>query len=322
MKRQLHILLFYLAAAVLAAAGLASCQNKELYDLRFTDPTAKAVTVRINWAEGLPVPTANGMRINVFSLNPDVAPHYGKDDVSAHGGLVWLRPGTTHQTFAYNYADNNLKFVNEHDPALIEAVSTELTRATYSRAFPDEQTIDQVRGDFHVGIHPGYTVLDTDQEQFFDLYPADAVKTYTFEIRGVAGAEFIASARGAISGFSASYFLATGELAAEPSTLLFNAQANGGQKTVTGSFRTFGRLDVTNNFTIEILYPSQTPGEGIVQYTWDVTGQIADGTNYHILIENDPANGIPEIPDPGTVNENGGWDVKLNEWNDIAVPLE
>jgi hypothetical protein len=321
MKRQFHILLFYMAATVLATAGLASCQNIDLYDLRFTDPTDKAVTVRINWADGLPVPTVNGMRINVFSLDSDVV-HYGKSDVSHMGGVVRLTPGTSHQTLAYNYADNNLKFVNEHDPALIEARSTELTRATYSRAYPDEQTVDQVLGDFHVGIHSGHTVLDTDEEQFIDLYPADVVKTYTFEIRGVAGAEFISQVRGAISGFSASYFLATGELATEPSTLLFNAEANGEQKTITGSFRSFGRLDETNNFTIEVLYPSRTKEDsGIIQQTWDVTDQIADGTTFHILIVNDPADGIPEIPDPGVGDDNGGWKVDLNNWNNIAVPL-
>ncbi len=292
-----------------------SCQNKDLYDPN-TRPTGKGVTVRINWAQGLNVPTADGMRINLFSLD-EGAPHYGKADVEHHGAQVNLQHGTTHKTFAYNYASNNVKFVNESDGDLIEATSSRLTRATYSRAFPDEPTVDQVRGDFHGGVNPGYTVLNTSDEQFIDISPENVVKTYTFEIRGVEGAEFISQTRGGISGFSASYLMATGTLSATPSTVLFNAQANGAQGTITGSFRTFGRLDVTNNFTIEILYPSNTPGAGILQKTWDVTGQIDNNNNFHLVFED---SGIV-VPDEGSESQADGWDVDLNDWNDITVPL-
>jgi hypothetical protein len=100
--------------------------------------------------------------------------------------------------------------------------------------------------------------------------------------------------------------------------VLFNAQANGAQETITGSFRTFGRLNKTNNFTIEIHYPSNTPGAGIVQKTWDVTDQIDNGTNYHIIIEDADIN-IPD--DGGTGNPGGGWEVDLGDWNDVTVPL-
>jgi hypothetical protein len=256
------------------------------------------------------------MRINVFSLMADI-PDYGKDDVSATGGGVQLQSGASYKTYAYNYAGNNVKFVNEDDAELIEASSSELSRATYSRAFPEEKTVDQISGDFHVGINPNYTVLDTDREQFIDVTPFNAVKTYTFEIRGVKGAQFISKTRGGISGFSASYFLATGSLSATSSTVLFSAQANGVQESITGTFRTFGRRNVTNNFTIEILYPSNTPGAGIVQKTWDVTAQIDGDTNYHIAIDDA---GI-DIPDEGGQGQTDGWDVDLNNWNDETVPL-
>jgi hypothetical protein len=304
------------------AAIATSCQNKELHDpgVLPTQPEG-SVVVRINWAPGLNVPTVDGMRINLFSHTEDI-PDYGKDDVSATGGEVRFpprRPQTvlSYKTFAYNYEGNNVKFVNESDSILIEATSNSLSRATYSRTFPEEPTIDQVRGDFHVGINPSYMVLETDEVQFIDVYPENAVKTYTFEIRGVNGAEFISQTRGGIAGFSASYFLANGGLSTTSSTVLFNAQANGEQNTITGSFRTFGRLDRTNNFTIEILYPSNTPGAGIVQKTWDVTGQIDDGINYHIIIDDADIN----IPDEGGMGETGGWEVDLNDWNDVTVPL-
>jgi hypothetical protein len=306
----------YYATLVLAAIA-SSCQNKELHDPNFVGGyKGEEVSVRINWAQGLNIPTEDGMRINLFSLTEDVS-DYGKDDVSALGGEVLLQPKASYKTYAYNYTGNNVKFENEDDANLIEATSSALSRATYSRAFPEEETIDQVRGDFHVGINPSYTVLDTDQEQFIDVDPVDVIKTYTFEVRNVKGAEFISQTRGGISGFSSSYFLATGGLSSTSSTVLFSAQANGEQETITGSFRTFGRRDVINNFTIEILFPSNTPGAGIVQQTWDVTEQINDGTNFHIIIDDSGIN----IPDEGGEEHSDGWDVDLNDWNDVTVPL-
>lgn len=306
--------LTYAAFCALAIVAAAACRNKELHD---PDTTAGAdVTVRINWTDGLSIPYADGMRINIFSLTPGVA-GYGRADVAWNGGKVRLIPDASYITYAYNYVGNNVQLRNENDPLLIEATSPPLTRATYSRTFPDEPTIGGITGDMHAGVNVSYTVLRTGDPQYIDVYPEEIAVTYTYEIRGVTGARFIRAARGAISGFSASRFLATGALSPTPYTILFeNSQVNAGAGTITGSFRTFGRLNHDNYFTIEILYPSGTPGGGILQQTWNVTTQIYNGANFHILIED---SGIV-IPDEGG-EDAGGWLVDLNDWNDVTVPL-
>ena len=274
------------------------------------------VSVGINWTAGQTIPYTNGMRINIFSLDP-AAPDYGKDDVPWNGASVRLLPEVSYKTYAYNYIGNNVQFRNESDPVLIEATSSPLTRRTYSRAFPDEPTIGGITGDMYFGVNPSYTVLRTMDDQHIDVYPESIIYTYTYEIRGITGAQFIHAARGGISGFSASHFLATGQLSDTPSTVLFdNASVNVANGTITGSFSTFGRLDTANGFTVEILFPSNTPGSGIVQETWDVTVQINNGTNFHILIDD---SGIV-IPDEGGTAA-GGWEVDLNDWNDTTVPL-
>jgi hypothetical protein len=53
-----------------------------------------------------------------------------------------------------------------------------------------------------------------------------------------------------------------------------------------------------------------------------VTGQIDNGTNYHIIIDDSEM----EIPDEGGGDngggeQTGGWEVDLNDWNDVTVPL-
>jgi len=300
------------ALLALVSAGV-SCQNKRLDDIATPpDLTRADVNVRINWTAGQHPDTVDGMRIDIFAL--DGTPDYGKADVAYNGGAVKLSKGSTYLTYAYSYIGNNVQERNESDRNLIEAISAPLVRATYARAFPDEPTISGIIGSMYVGENPSYTVQDTSDPQYIDIYPQDVVKTYTFEIRNVQGVEFISATRGGISGMSASYFLATQSLSTSPSTLLFDATANPSQNTITGSFRTFGRLNATNNFTIEILYPSST--NGIMQRTWDVTGQIDNNTNYHIIID---GTGVV-VPDEG-----GGttsvWDVNLNDWNSTTVPL-
>ncbi len=305
-------LILYTVSA-LAVFALSSCQNKDLVD----PPTSGNVRVSINWEEGLNVPTKDGMRLNMFSLDPDGA-HYGRAEVAHDGAEVNLGHGTTHKTLVYNYTGNNVRFRNENHPDLIEATSGAMVRATYTRAFPDENTISEVVGDMHVDMHPSFTVEATDEAQVIEVWPQDIVTTFTYEVRNIVGASFIRQTRGAIAGFSASHFMATGELSPQPSTILFNGTVNVADGTITGSFRTFGRLaDSVNDFTIEILFPSNNPGNGIIQKTWDVSAQIAGGAT-HIIIDD---SGI-EIPDEGGGETGaGGWEVDLTDWNDVTVNL-
>ncbi|MFV0328027.1 MAG: hypothetical protein ACK5LF_27265, partial [Bacteroides xylanisolvens] len=134
---------------------------------------------------------------------------------------------------------------------------------------------------------------------------------------GVSGTKFISATRGAISGMSNSYYLNSGTLSTTVSTLLFNATADVSGSMITGSFRTFGRIDnTTNNFTIEVLYPSSTGG--ILQKTWDVTDQISNGTNFHIIIED---SGI-DVPDEGGGGTGGGFEADVEEWEDEVIELK
>ena len=309
---------------VFTAAGV-SCQNKLLSDGGCgggIDPNLTDVTVRINWTAGQNIPTVYGMRINLFSLDGGV--DYGRDDVPCYGGVVKLPFETQWLTYAYNYVGNNVQFRNEADKDIIEgtsaplvrATAAELVRATYSRAYPNEPTINQIVGDLYVGINQSYTVQRTADPQYIDVYPQDVVDTYIFEIRNIEGAEFISATRGAMSGMSASYFLATGALSTTPATVLFDATTNPTQGTITGQFRTFGSIQPTNDFTVEILFPSST--NGIMQKTWNgVVPEFLGNRTYRIILD---GTGIV-VPDEGGPLT-GQWDVDVKDWNNVTVPLQ
>lgn len=295
-----------------------SCQNKDLcFDHIGVDPNAPQVDIDIHW-DGIPnPPVSHGMRINLFSLDGNKA--YGLDDVPHTGTTVALGCNTIHRTMAYSYTGNNIYFRQQLNCDLIEAYCSTQTRTTYTRAYPDETTYAEPSGTFFVGTHPSYTVLDTRERQVIDIYPQDKLVTYTFEVRKVRGAQNITATRGAIAGMSSSYYIGLDKLAETPSTILFNAGVDVEGQRITGSFKTFGRLETTNNFSIEILFPSKT--SGILLRTWDVTWQISgvNADNYHIIVDLDY-----DIPGGGDEDgeDTGNWEVDVNDWENINVPLK
>lgn len=288
-----------------------SCENKELGMPAASEETA-AVQVAFDW-RGIAqseIPTADGMRVNIFGRD-NLVRDYGVDDIAYTGGTVHLVKEASYMTLAYTYQGNNIYFRNESDRDLIEAYCNAQTRTTYTRSFPEEETYSEPTGLFYTGRHE---LCVARAGAVIPITPESRLYTYTFEVRGIEGAEFISEVRGAISGMSKSFFIGQGQPNPVPATVLFTASVDKANGKITGSFRTFGRLDTENNFTIEILYPSNTGG--IVQYSWDVTGQIDRDGYYQIIIDN---SGIV-IPDEGG-DAASGWQVDLDDWNDQFVPL-
>ncbi len=297
----------------LLALGLTvvACQNKDLGEIGTGDPNALPVNIVFDWGTLTDdqIPLADGMRVNIFAIEPDVR-DYGVDDIGCHGGRVRLIRGEDYRTLAYTYTGNNIYFRHEADRDLIEAYCNVLTRTTFARAYPDELTFAEPQGLFYTGENasccalPGATI---------NIAPENRIHTYTFEIRNIQGTQFIYDTRGGISGMARSFFIGQNAISTTPGTVLFNATADKVNNMIVGSFRTFGRID-DNLFTIEILYPSNM--DGIMQFSWDVTGQIDDGINRHIIID---GTGIV-VPDEGG-SVSSGWDVILNDWADTDVDL-
>lgn len=297
-------IIFILAAAF----ALASCEKVDLCYL--THPHGQPVNVVIHWDEP-PVytPTA-GMRTNLLALGPHA--NYGITDLDYWGGQLNLPLNTVYMPYCYDYFGSaNILFRNEDSAGSIEAYSTALVRATYTKSFPTENTISEP-GYLYMDKIESFSVLPSDEPLEMHFYPEDVVKVYTFEVRDVRGATYITDTRGAMSGVSGSYFMLNGGLAATSSTMLFSAVKDAATNRITGSFRTFGRLNETNIFTIEILYPSAT--NGLVQLSWDVTNQIDTGGT-HIVISAD----IDIIPDSN--GGGSGFDAIVDEWDDVQVPI-
>ncbi len=308
--------------AALAALAATSCQHHPLW---WGDDQDDPINVAIHWeGEMAGKEPAKGMRVHLFSLSEH--PHYGKADHPATGGPVHLSHGSSHFTVVYHYHASNIYFRNDTDMDNFEAYFAPMTRATYSRAFPEQYTVTAASDDFFVGVNEQYTVAGHDEDSNGDIHvwPESVLVTYDFIVKGVRNAKDISEARGAITGMSGTYLLTQQRAGTSSSTLLFGASKDEQNNCITGSFRTFGRLDGRKDFTIEIIYPSAT-GTGYITKTWDVSDQVDidtpvdnDPTTYEIIIEDADI----DIPRAGTAG-GSGFDIDVNDWPDqpVAVPL-
>lgn len=290
-----------------------SCKHKELcYDDHLT---RSRINVVIHWENGAAKPS-KGMKINLFALGG--SPGYGMAQLPADGDAIELAEGASYFSLCYDYYAENIYFRNEYDNAGIEAYCAPLVRSTYSRNNPDENTVAEPDFPFWVDRVDNFPVNGND----LHFYPQNEVEVFTFEVRGISGAQYITATRGAVGGMWGSYFLSTGVPGMASSTVLFDAKKDAANEKITGSFHTFRgtRMTQTNKFTIEILYPSKSGG--IVYGSWDVTQQVrealhADGIP-DIIIEN---NGTipPIIPDDD--DQGSGFLPDVEEWNNVYIPI-
>lgn len=299
----------------LALITMVACQNKEL-DRLIEDEKTGNVYIRINWSDSQTPPASYGMRINLFAL--DGGGNYGIDDIAYKGAYINLAIGSTHRTITYSYYNNNINFSDQNNPVGILAYGSTASRPTYTALFPNETVVGEPTGYLYVGENPSYTVIESTEDQYIDLWPEDRLYTYTFEIRNVKGVENISATQGVINSMANSYSIGSAKRGTTPHALCFSAAPDKSTSRIIGSFRTFGRVNAANNFTIDIRYPASITS-GLIQRTWDVTGQIENETNYHIIIDGSDIEVPYEPTDPD--DDNGGWDVNVDDWKEVVVPL-
>lgn len=310
-----------------------SCKNKELSAEDPCRTTGFDVLVRMNWDDHQR--DSRTMRMSLFSRNDN--PHYDRESVDKSGRKTMKLPlGCCYAPICYDYYARNVYFRNETTCEQVEAYSAASTRTTYvSRAEPvDDETTVSEPGNFYMDAWDGtFDIVDIPgegEQLVIDFYPQDVMREFTFRINNVMGAKNIADARGAVSGMSASILVLTRQLSDKRSTVLFeNAKASNEEVGyIEGKFYTFGPLEpYSNRFTIEVM---SRKNQYFTSY-WDVSGQIAESMadraaklardKYDILIDNDPNKELPPIPGDGDPDPGSGFDINVDEWDDVTIYL-
>lgn len=309
-----------------------SCENKDLCDAGLCGGGNVAIKVIVNWENQS---DARSMRMNIFSQTNNVA-DYGRDNIPIDGEkTIKLINGASYIPLCYDYY-TNINFRNETTLESFQAYCTEVSRQTYNTlatSIEGEKTVEDPGGDFFVhSWQESFDVLFCNECEGFlilNFYPKNILRPFTYRINNILGANNISEARGAISGMAATYFFQTDELTSERSTVLFENSTvetnENGIGYIEGVFYTFGPVHpYQNRFTIEILAKKN---EYYTDY-WDVSEQISESManreaklardGYDILITNTK---IPEIPDPGEGNGGSGFEVGIDEWDNVDVYL-
>jgi hypothetical protein len=266
------------------------------------------------------------MRVNLFSRT-DAFESYGVSDLFAYQDETMNLPvGASYRGVAYSYnADADIYFRNENDSTAMEAYTSPVTRTSYTRSFPAEQTVASIANNvqFNVAQMDHFDVVKSELPPTMTYVPQNVLYTYHFEVLGVAGAENIVDTRGALSGMSRSYLIAKGAVSDTTVTLFFAAQVDEQHARIYGSFRSFGRVEAQNDLTIEVL----TRGGNILQFTWDVTLQINgaapspdnDPVGKVIYISVDNSN--LDIPNDGGGEGDSGFSADVDDWKEETITL-
>ncbi len=297
------------SAILLLAIILISCEHK---DLCYDHPHYNEVNIIIHWDKNEEYIPKQGMRTHLDLIEGDY--RIGVTDMPSHGTKMDILPQNSYQALCYDYMGGGSNyFKNEENFEQAEVYTNEVSRASYSKLYPNEKLIRQPENFFmdHVAR---FDVVRPPRINELHFYPTNRVEHYTFEIRNVRGIEHITSFAGACSGISRSYYLSKESISDDPYTvLLYEVIPIKDTNTIEGEFLIFGHCkdtQIPHHFTMEVAFVP----DGYRYKTWDVTDQMHNGS-HHLIMEWDID--IPIPPGTGT-----GMDVEVVPWDEVWIPIE
>lgn len=343
MRRVLDILSTLLLLAVLASCN----QHKDLcythsehahkYQINFISDYRQeweenhgGTNWSTNWPsnyvdyESLRPEKPDGIRV----INYDKHGLSDKHNIATDGGIVTLYAGYNDVLF-YNNDTEYIIFSDVDNVATTRATTRTRTRSTYlgsEYANEGEETMtppDMLYANFQKDLYVEKVVTPTDMH--ITLHPL--VFTYKIRYEFDAGLEYVAIARGALSGMAHSVLLHDGSTSDEAATVLFDECeiTEFGVRAFVNSFgvpgypnKYYGTRngdDVKHALNLELLLRNGS----MITLNYDVTEQVQAQPHGGVIV----VDGIVIKEEDGTQGS-GSFDVEVNDWGpyeDIDLPL-
>lgn len=334
----------YILAIVSALTLLSSCTHKDLClhhrdhahkyhinivaDYRFDwEEHLGGTNWQQNWPENyveynsLRPSKPKGIRVLNYNQNGDNNVH----NIGPDGGTVVLYEGPN-DILLYNNDTEYIIFSRADNSASTRATTRARTRATYTGseyANEGEETMtppDALFANYILGYTPEKVSIPTDVE--VTMHPL--VFTYKIRYEFQSGLEYVALARGALSGMARSVLINTGETSQEAATLLFDCKMKAyGVQALVNSFgipaypneNYPARVTPKHALNLEILLKNGS----MINFNYDVTEQVQAQPHGGVIVVKD----IVIKPEDGTQGS-GSFDVEVNDWGpyqDIYLPL-
>ena len=263
----------------------------------------------------------SGLRVINYGGNAQSNIH----NIGPDGGVVTLYEGLNDILF-YNNDTEYIVFSRTGHGVTTRATTRTRTRATYTGSkygADGEETItppDMLYANYFEGVYAEKVLDPVDLE--VTLQPL--VFTYKIRYEFAAGLEYVAIARGALSGMAKSVLLNTGETSEESATLLYDCELKDyGAGALVNSFGVPAfpnlnyptRVPVKNNLNLELVLKNGK----LMTLDFDVTDQVQMQPHGGVIV----VSGIEIKAEDGSQGS-GAFDVDVNDWGDyedIYLPL-
>ncbi len=315
MSRVKHILL-----VVVAALLSVTCQRRpieEQYLKVYLDLSIEKEITNYNYVDpGL-------MRVAFFDAT--TGEYLSHDFVSSKGGYIFAPYGDVDMV-VYNIEAGETRVRNYYAWRDVEAytnVISEQQRSPFTRYLqsrvetrPSYDDIRVTPGHLFVARERGIHIPQHINNDVFIIKTTarTIVESWTVEINGITGMEWVGSVAMMLSGQVSSNYIATNTRSDYPVAIYFDvASASRRSTTLSSRFETFGREKTSGDAAILSILFTDVAGHPYM-YNFDVSDQMEDNPLQHIVI-----NGEIDIPKPEV---GGGFAPTVDEWKEFIYDVE
>lgn len=235
--------------------------------------------------------------------------------VGTNGGDISTPPGK-YIMLVHSFGTEYIQIRGENNINTIEAFTSDIT-ATKSRALRAASTrVDEDMPPGPIIYAPDHLLTAKEEVEIPEWAGEDIeitihalaktiVKTYSFEVPNVNGAQYIESCEAFITNQARTCFFGRGEASTEPATIYFPVGVNVKKGCLYTIFNTFGKLPGESKSYLHIIVRNTDGTE--VYYSTVITDQF-EKEDHHIVIEDEI-----DIPEP---SGGAGIAPTVDEWTD------
>lgn len=263
------------------------------------------------------------MRVAFFDA---VTKEYLSHDFVSHNGGYIFAPYGDVDMVVYNIEAGETRVRNYYVWSDIEAYTDEISEQQRSRFTRYLQSRVETRPSYDdIRVTPGHLFVAREfnihiprhiSEDVFIISTTakSVVESWTIEVDGITGMEWVGSVSMMISGQVSTHFVATNIDSTEPMALYFDVVSAQRHSTVmTSRFETFGREKTSGDVALLSILFTDTQGHPYM-YNFDVSDQMENNPEQHIVIKGDINIPKPEV--------GGGFAPEVDGWKEYEYDID
>lgn len=312
----------YILLVALAALLSVACQRRpieENYLRVYLDLTIDRDVTNYH------VPNSEPGLMRVAFFDAYSGEYLSHDFVSHDGGYIFAPYGDVDMV-VYNIEAGETRLRNYYMWRDIEAYTNEISEQQRSRFTRYLQSRVDTRPSYDdIRVTPGHLFVAREQkihipqhinENVFIIKTTarTIVESWTIEVEGITGMEWVGSVSMMLSGQVGSNFVAANRLSTEPVAIYFDVVSAQRRNTfLTSGFETFGREKRSGDPAILSILFTDVQGHPYM-YNFDVSDQMENNPKQHIVIRGDINIPKPEV--------GSGFRPEVDDWNEHEYDID